>query len=204
METGLMERECVNCGNKEQKIIKNGTHLHEYRLSSVIEATCESAGSKIYSCTCEESYSETIDALGYVMGQWSVQQDATCDMDGLKVKTCYREECDYAGYQIIEASGRDYGEWITLVEPTTEEKGVKERTCANCGNKEYANIAKLEEKPPVLNNPFKDVKKTDYFYHSVLWAVENGITAGYYQDLFAPDMSCTRCQVVSFLYRAYR
>lgn len=55
-----MERECVNCGNKEQKIIKNGTHLHEYRLSSVIEATCESTGSKIYSCTCEESYSETL------------------------------------------------------------------------------------------------------------------------------------------------
>lgn len=50
---------------------------------------------------------------------------------------------------------------------------------------------------------FSDITSKAYYYKAVLWAVESGITAGYYQDMFAPDMSCTRCQVVSFLYRAY-
>lgn len=52
-----------------------------------------------------------------------------------------------------------------------------------------------------IENPFADVKENSYYYKAVLWAYENGITAGYRNDEFAPDMGCTRCQVVSFLYR---
>ena len=48
--------------------------------------------------------------------------------------------------------------------------------------------------------PFKDVKESDYFYDAVLWAVENGITAGVSAVEFAPDDECTRAQVVTFLY----
>lgn len=51
-------------------------------------------------------------------------------------------------------------------------------------------------------NPFVDVKAGAYYADAVLWAYENKITAGYHADQFAPDMGCTRCQVVSFLYRA--
>lgn len=50
-------------------------------------------------------------------------------------------------------------------------------------------------------NPFADVEDTMYYYDAILWAFENGITAGYQADQFAPDMGCTRCQVVSFLHR---
>lgn len=53
-----------------------------------------------------------------------------------------------------------------------------------------------------FENPFSDVPEKEYYYDAVLWAVENGVTAGYYDDLFAPDLACTRAQVVSFLYRA--
>ncbi len=53
-------------------------------------------------------------------------------------------------------------------------------------------------------NPFTDVKKKDYFYNAVLWAVENGITAGVSKTSFAPDSTCTRGQIVSFLYRYYK
>ena len=51
-------------------------------------------------------------------------------------------------------------------------------------------------------NPFKDVKADCYYYDAVVWAVENGITAGITANTFAPDLACTRAQVVSFLYRA--
>ena len=47
-----------------------------------------------------------------------------------------------------------------------------------------------------------DVKETDYFIAPVLWAVEQGITAGVSADRFGPDNACTRGQVVTFLWRA--
>ena len=59
-----------------------------------------------------------------------------------------------------------------------------------------------EPEPMSGNNPFKDVKSSDYFYKAVLWAVENGITTGMSATSFGPNSPCTRGQVVTFLYRA--
>jgi hypothetical protein len=50
-------------------------------------------------------------------------------------------------------------------------------------------------------HPFADLKETAYYYDAVLWAVENGITAGYGAVTFAPNLTCTRGQIVTFLYR---
>ena len=48
---------------------------------------------------------------------------------------------------------------------------------------------------------FTDVKSDSYYYKAVLWAVEQGITGGTSATTFSPDDSCTRGQVVTFLYR---
>lgn len=50
-------------------------------------------------------------------------------------------------------------------------------------------------------NPFKDVKQTDWYFDSVLWAVENEITAGRGEGVFAPGATCTRAEAVTFLWR---
>ena len=50
-------------------------------------------------------------------------------------------------------------------------------------------------------NPFGDVNEDSYYYEAVLWAMENGITTGTSANSFSPDVSCTRGQVVTFLYR---
>ena len=50
---------------------------------------------------------------------------------------------------------------------------------------------------------FTDVSSSAYYYKAVLWAVENGITMGTGAATFAPDVSCTRAQVVTFLYRYF-
>ncbi len=55
--------------------------------------------------------------------------------------------------------------------------------------------------PTTTKNPFTDVKKSAYYYKAVLWAVENGITAGTSSTTFSPDKSCTRAEAVTFLYR---
>ena len=59
-----------------------------------------------------------------------------------------------------------------------------------------------EPEPTSNNNPFVDVKETDFFYKAVLWAVEKGITNGMDATHFAPTALCNRAQVVTFLYRA--
>ena len=41
-----------------------------------------------------------------------------------------------------------------------------------------------------------------YYAGAVDWAVENGVTNGISETLFGPDNSCTRAQIVTFLYRA--
>ena len=49
---------------------------------------------------------------------------------------------------------------------------------------------------------FLDVKQSDYYYDAVKWAVEKGITEGTGTDTFSPGASCTRAQMVTFLWRA--
>lgn len=49
---------------------------------------------------------------------------------------------------------------------------------------------------------FNDVKPGDYFYDAVNWAVEKGITTGTRATTFSPNASCTRAQIVTFLWRA--
>ena len=56
--------------------------------------------------------------------------------------------------------------------------------------------------PESRENPFTDVKETDFFYDAVLWAVENGITNGVSDTEFAPYAVCNRAHVVTFLHRA--
>ena len=51
-------------------------------------------------------------------------------------------------------------------------------------------------------NYFVDVKTGDYFYNAVLWAVQEGITSGTDATHFSPNASCTRAQIVTFLWRA--
>lgn len=50
--------------------------------------------------------------------------------------------------------------------------------------------------------PFTDVQPNDYYYNAVLWAVEQGITTGLSATTFGPDVTVTRGQVATFLYRA--
>ena len=52
------------------------------------------------------------------------------------------------------------------------------------------------------SSPFTDVKESDYFYKPVLWAVSRGITNGTSATTFGAYNTCTRAQVMTFLYKA--
>ena len=56
--------------------------------------------------------------------------------------------------------------------------------------------------PETRAMPFADVPVGSYYYDAVLWAVENGITKGTSETRFSPDDTCTRAQIVAFLWRS--
>ena len=55
--------------------------------------------------------------------------------------------------------------------------------------------------PTSTVNPFEDVVEGKFYYKAVLWAVENGITKGTSETTFDPNGTCTRAQIVTFLFR---
>ena len=57
-------------------------------------------------------------------------------------------------------------------------------------------------KPETRAMPFTDIPVGSYYYDAVLWAVENDITKGTSDTTFSPNMTCTRAQIVAFLWRS--
>lgn len=58
-----------------------------------------------------------------------------------------------------------------------------------------------QPEPATTENPFVDIDSSDYYYKSVLWAYENGITSGKDQTHFQPNDTVTRKEFVTFLWR---
>lgn len=56
--------------------------------------------------------------------------------------------------------------------------------------------------PKSTSNPFTDVSSSDSYYKAVLWAYKSGVTSGTTVDAFSPNNTCTRGQVMTFLWRA--
>ena len=56
--------------------------------------------------------------------------------------------------------------------------------------------------PETRTMPFTDIPVGSYYYDAVLWAVENGITKGTSDTTFSPNMTCSRAQIVTFLWRS--
>ena len=61
---------------------------------------------------------------------------------------------------------------------------------------------RANNKPAGGGSGFQDVAPDQYYYNAVLWAVSKGVTKGTGDGLFSPDATCTRGQIVTFLYRA--
>ena len=89
------------------------------------------------------------------------------------------------------------GVWQIVQFATATSPGLKERHCTGCGM-----VMQSEIIPAKQTVSFGDVKKSDFFYTPVQWAVENNITAGTSAKAFSPSDACTRGQIATFLWRA--
>ena len=83
---------------------------------------------------------------------------------------------------------------------TRENDGARVYRCTICGAERSEPIPATADSAA---NPFEDVSREVWYARAVTWALANHITAGYGSDtIFAPDESCTRAQMVTFLWRA--
>lgn len=64
------------------------SHTHSYSSSVTTAATCDKEGTKTFTCTCGDSYTEEIAALGHSFGDWQIETKAFIDKDGTEKKTC--------------------------------------------------------------------------------------------------------------------
>ena len=92
--------------------------------------------------------------------------------------------------------GDEFLGWYT--EDMTE---LTEETLAEDGMTVKA-VWRYESEKGARHPRFLDVFAQDYYYDAIDWALENGITEGKSEKLFAPGNPCTRAQVVTFLWRA--
>ena len=58
--------------------------------------------------------------------------------------------------------------------------------------------------PKSSDMPFTDVAAGSYYHDAVLWAIEQGITKGTSDTTFSPNATCTRAQIVTFLWRSQK
>lgn len=71
----------------------------------------------------------------------------------------------------------------------------------SANNSEVKEPAQTAPTAPAAVN-FSDVKDSDYFASAVKWAVEKNVTTGTSATTFSPDDTCTRAQIITFMWRA--
>ena len=189
-------------------------HTHEYDTVRLSEANCENPAVDQLICKyCDHNYTTTSGFPVHTWDEGHVGLEPTCTQKGEFVYTCTL--CQKERTEKIAANGHNWQE--TTVPATCTEDGYYLRSCPDCGE-EFRNgtifapghrwdkgrCTRCGATDPgyVPENPFTDVKETDYFLEPVLWAVDKGITAGTSSTTFSPDNPCTRAQVVTFLWRA--
>ncbi len=94
--------------------------------------------------------------------------------------------------------------WATetgITKGTTETTFSPNQGCTRAQMVTFLWRAAGSPEPKSNNNPFTDVKQGAY-YKAILWAVEKGITKGTTATTFSPNATCTRAQIVTFIYRA--
>ena len=75
-------------------------------------------------------------------GAWNVKTSATCEIDGVKVRTC---ECGDVQTAKIEATGHDWDEGTIIKEASTKSEGIIKYVCINCKNEKAEKIPIIEK-----------------------------------------------------------
>ncbi|MBQ6159331.1 MAG: leucine-rich repeat protein [Oscillospiraceae bacterium] len=167
-------------------------HTHSY-FETTLEATCTTSGYKVQVCDCGEIHEvKLIRALGhYYQNGKCIRcgKSAPNDFIDLKPDAYYYNPVLWA-YENGITSGLDENHF-----------GPK-ATCTRGQVVTFLWNAMGQPEPTITDCPFVDVKPGKYYYKAMLWALETGVTSGKDDTHFAPNDTCTRGQVVTFIWNA--
>ena len=96
----------------------------------------------------------------------------------------------------------DWAVWNGITQGTDDTHFSPDGICTRAQAVTFLWRAAGSPKPETRTMPFADVPVGSYYYDAVLWAVENGIAKGTSDTTFSPNMTCTRAQIVAFLWRS--
>ena len=195
-----------------------------------MEPTCTKEGGLIETCVfCgERTVTNPVSALGHSWDKGTVTKRASYLEKGVRTYVCTRcgtektedipvrdlsEPCD--GSEICPGSaffdmpaashwahaGIDWAIVKKITNGTSTAMFSPEQGCTRAQVVTFLWRTLGSPEPSAAENPFSDVQEKEYYYKAVLWAVEKNITKGTGEDRFSPDSTCTRGQIVTFLWR---
>ena len=195
-EPGYTTHKCTSCDYSY-----NDSYIeplgHNY-TEEVTAPTCTEGGYTTYTCSvCGDSYKGSyVDPLGHDY------QNGTCTRCGVKDPN-YKPQADF----VDVAAGSycyDAVQWAVANGITNGTDTTHFSPNAGCTRGQVVTFLWRAAGEPTVggNVGFVDVAPGSYCYEAVKWAVANGITKGTDATHFSPNATCTRGQVVTFMYRA--
>ena len=169
---------CSSCGKNKTETISSDPNAHAWKLTEVLtEGETYHSSIGLYTCTrCSDTKEARLCA-------------AEIFTDVPKTSKWFHGPIDWAFFKGI-TSGMGDGSFSPKMICTREQAMTFL----------YATQGKPLHEDTVP--PFADVKTGKYYYHPIMWAVENKITDGLSNTLFGVGKPCTREQVVAFLWKA--
>ena len=203
-EAGTATYTCTKCGDSytEEAPAKGHTEV----IDAAVEATCTETGltEGKHCSVCNEvlvaqtvvpakGHTEVIDAA----------VEPTCTETGLtEGKHCSVCNEVLVAQTVVDKLPHDFGNNLEYCANGCGTKNPNYVPPYNPPHKPSVKPNPTPSKPEAPENPFVDVKKDDYYYDAVIWAVGKGIAKGVTDTTFQPNDSCTRAEMVTFLYRA--
>ena len=198
-ENGKLQGYCTRCDyTVYQEIEALGHDWGDWTVTAA--PTCTEAGIKTRSCArCDYTTYEELPALGH---DWA-EASYTWFADNTSV-TAMRVCANDASHVETETAGTS----SEITKPATQSEDGEMVYTAVFTNPAFSTQTKVVAIPKLDRpvNPFVDVPEGKYYYNAVLWAYYHQpyqVTGGTDATHFSPNKTCTREQVVSFLYAAY-
>lgn len=198
--------------------IPNGCDTSGHVFTSTVTApSCIAQGYTTHSCACGKSYQDTYtDKIPHAWDSGVITREPTETEYGITIFTCSgcggtkEENIDKLYNPFVDISDTADA-WYYRPVLWAVEGGITngmdsthfgpESPCTRAHVVTFLWRAAGAPEPDSSRMPFVDVAAGEYYYKAVLWAAEQGITTGVDATHFAPEQSCTRAQVVTFLWR---
>lgn len=193
-------RELNNC-------LKNATihyeskyldHVHSYDEVVTVPTNCYEVGHTVHTCSCGYSYKDNYMGTG-----------AGHDYKNGSCTRCGKKDPSYnnaVSFVDVPSTAYYYKpvQWAVANDITSGVGNNRFDPNGQCTRGQVVTFLWRAAGKPIVgtNVSFSDVSSDAFYYEAVKWAVANGITSGVGGNRFAPNDTCTRGQVVTFLHRA--